>query len=295
MAERKETPAFTPFGGDEAQAESLAAARVAVLPVPYEFAPSYGEGAAEAPWHILSASTQMEMMDEESGLFWPAPGVFTLPPLSVPQNPEAMPAVVEAAAARLFSLGKRPLFLGGDHAVTYPLVRAAAAAHKGLSVLQIDAHTDLRHTWNGSVHNHACVMRRIADDLQIPAVAVGIRSFCAEEAAFMKERGYRPFFAHEIAGSDGSWMKDAVSRLSDTVYLTVDLDGLDPSVIPGTGTPEPGGLSYRELVALVRLLGRNRKVVAADLVELAAFPGSNASEFTAARLAQKIIHLALSD
>ncbi|MBI5845947.1 MAG: agmatinase [Deltaproteobacteria bacterium] len=291
----KKVPPFGPFGGDEALPENPEKARVTVVPVPYEANPSYGEGAADGPFHILSASGQMEMTDEETGRFWPEIGVLTLPPWDVPGEPDRMVEFLDRAAEGIFRKGTRPLFLGGDHAVTFPLVRAAARAHPGLGVLQIDAHTDLRHTWNGSVYNHACVMRRIVGDLGISSVAVGIRSFCALEAAFMAETGYRPFFAHHIAGSDGSWMEEAVERLPEKVYLTVDLDGLDPSVMPGTGTPEPGGLSYRELVALIRLVGKRRRVVAADVVELCAFPGSSVSEYTAARVAQKIIHFALSE
>lgn len=292
---RKKVPPFICFGGDEARPENPENARVTVVPVPYEANPSYGEGAADGPFHILDASGQMEMTDEETGRFWPEIGVHTLEPLDVPGEPDRMVDFLEEAAAVIFSRGTRPLFLGGDHAISYPLVKAAARAHPGLGVLQIDAHTDLRHTWNGSIHNHACVLRRIVGDLLLPSVAVGIRSFCAEEAAFMAETGYRPFFAHRIAGSDGSWMEEAVERLPEKVYLTVDLDGLDPSEMPGTGTPEPGGLSYRELAALIRLLGRRRKVVAADVVELCAFPGNHVSEYTAARVAQKIIHFALSE
>jgi agmatinase len=155
--------------------------------------------------------------------------------------------------------------------------------------LQIDAHTDLRQEWNGSSYNHACVMRRLADDVKTPFVQVGIRSFSPEEAQLIRERGYTPFYAHEIDPFDNSWIDLVVEALPEMVYITLDLDGLDPSVIPGTGTPEPGGLSYRQVVNLIKRVGSDRKVVAADINELVKIKGSQVSEYTAAKLASKII------
>jgi len=184
--------------------------------------------------------------------------------------------------------GKFLLALGGDHAVSIGLIRAASQAFPGVGVLQIDAHADLRREWNGSRYNHACVMRRVMEDLGLPAVQVGIRSFSPEEAEFMAQNGITPLFAHQIEAADCSWIEKVVAALPETVYLTVDLDGLDPSVVPGTGTPEPGGLSYRQVIALIREAGRQRRVVAADINELVKIEGTQVSEFTAARIATKI-------
>jgi agmatinase len=231
----------------------------------------------------------MEMTDEETGEEWPLIGVHTLPPLSIPEDPENAVETIRKAALDALKTGRRLLALGGDHAVTIGCVAAAKELFPGLGVLQIDAHADLRDTWNGSRCNHACVMRRVVEDMGLPVVQAGIRSCSPEEARFMAARGLRPFFAHETAGKNPEWMDRAIALLPETVYLTVDLDGLDPSVVPGTGTPEPGGYSYREAVELVRRLGAARRVVAADVNELAAFPGSRVSEYTAARVAQKII------
>jgi agmatinase len=192
-------------------------------------------------------------------------------------------------ARRVLERDKRLLSLGGDHAVSIGPIAAAAECHPGVGVLQVDAHLDLRDAWNGSRWNHACVMRRVVDDLQLPAVQVGIRSFCAEEAALVRQRGFRPFYAHAIHDAGQGWIEAVVEALPPEVYLTIDLDGLDPAVLPGTGTPEPGGLSYRQLLALIRAVGRRRRVVAADITELAKIPGTQVSEYTAARIAAKIM------
>jgi len=154
--------------------------------------------------------------------------------------------------------------------------------------MQVDAHLDLRDEWNGSRYNHACVMRRVIEDVGLPAVQIGIRSFSPEEADYVRSRHLTPFYAHEINPRDNTWIERAVEALPENVYLTIDLDGLDPSVIPGTGTPEPGGLSYRQLVSLIRAVGKKRKVVAADINELAKIGGTQVSESTAAKIATKI-------
>ena len=157
-----------------------------------------------------------------------------------------------------------------------------------MGVLQIDAHLDLRDEWNGSKYNHACVMRRVSEALKLPIIPVGIRSFSPEEAEYMRGHNIKPIYAHEIDSYNNSWVEKVVKALPEKVYLTIDLDGLDPSVIPATGTPEPDGLSYRQLVNLIKTVGQKRKVVAADINELAPIEGSPISEFTAAKIASKI-------
>ncbi len=289
----KPVPEFIPFGGPAGQAPRDTA-RILVLPLCYESAPSYGEGSGAGPMHLLYASSQMEHLDEETGRVWPEDGIHTILPPALPSEPEAAVEAMEKAAAAALATGAGLLALGGDHAVTTGCVAAAAKLHPGLGVLQVDAHTDLRDEWNGSRYNHACTMRRIADDMGLPFVQVGIRSVSVEEGLLIRERGYEPFYAHAIAGADPEWMDRAIARLPEKVYLTLDLDGLDPSEVPGTGTPEPGGLRYREVVELIRRLGAAREVVAADVNELAVFAGSQVSEYIAARLGQKICHLALA-
>ncbi|MBU2488130.1 MAG: agmatinase [Proteobacteria bacterium] len=283
------TPLFVPFGGWQVQAQSPDLAAVVVLPVPYESGPSFGGGSHRGPLYILNASTQLEDTDEVSGFAWADAGVYTEDPLFVGSDPKtAIPAIAEAAGAVL-DRGKPFLALGGDHAITIGLVQAAARRFPGLGVLQVDAHLDLRDRWNGSTYNHGCVMRRLAGDLGLPAVQVGIRAFASDERPVLKNLGLSPFWAHEIRPGDDSWIHEAVGRLPETVYLTLDVDGLDPSVIPGTGTPEPGGLSFRQVSELIRVLGQKRRLVAADITELAPIPGSSLSEYTAAKLARNIL------
>lgn len=279
------------FGGSDVRLESIDKARVIVLPIRYEVAPSYGHGSGEGAYHILRASAELECMDEELLLDWGAAGIHTLPILTPPADPDTGMNQIRTAAARYMGRGRFLLSLGGDHAVTIGLVDAARQVFEGVGVLQIDAHLDLRDAYNGSRNNHACVMRRIADDMRLPFVQVGIRSVAVEEGEYLRKHGIRPFFAHEIGPDhlDDQWMDAAIEQLPEDVYVTLDLDGLDPSVVPGTGTPEPGGLSYRQVVRLLRKLGERRRVIGADINELAKIEGTQVSEFVAARLAEKMI------
>ena len=279
---------FMHFGGPEVDPPSLEEARIVVLPLCYEQAPSYAAGSGEGPFHILRASEQMESLDEETLVDWSQFPILTAPPLFPSGPPEKAVMQMKQAAKPYLEAGKFLLSLGGDHAVTIGPVMATKEVHPEIGVLQIDAHTDLRNEWNGSRFNHACVMRRLADDVRVPFVQVGVRSFSPEESKLMKERGYRPFFAHEIVPWEDSWMDRVVDGLPETVYVTLDLDGLDPSAMPGTGTPEPGGLSYRQVTGLIKKLGMLRKVVAADINELMKIDGCAVSEYTAAKLATKI-------
>lgn len=280
---------FIHFGGDELPNASLDQAHVVFLPLCYEHAVSYGTGCGEGPLHLLEASTQLERMDEETGVDWGEYRICTLPPFYPDPTPESAVMQMQARAAAVLSAGKPLVCLGGDHAVSIGPIQAAADRFPGMGVLQIDAHMDLRDRWNGSRYNHACVMRRVMEEMGLPAVQVGIRSFSPEEAAYARQRELKPFFAHAIDPMDADWIRAAVAALPETVYLTIDLDGLDPSVIPGTGTPEPGGLSYRQLVSLITELGKHRRVVAADITELSKIEGTQVSEYTAAKIATKLI------
>ncbi len=281
-------PEFVPFGGPEVPPSDLASSRIVVLPLPYEAGPSYGVGSQNGSFHLLDASTQMEALDEETREDWTQLGIHTCQPLELSSAPETAMAQIQDSALAYLKKGKRLLSLGGDHAITIGTARAAAACFPGMGILQIDAHLDLRDQWNDSPYNHACVMRRLAGDDGIPSVAVGIRSFSREEIEFANKTKHPIFMAHEIDPVDHSWMDKAISLLPQQVYLTLDLDGLDPSVIPGTGTPEPGGLSYRQVLELIKKIGQARKVIAADINELSPIPHTQVSQYTAARLAQKI-------
>lgn len=276
------------FGEPEYTSSDIDSAQAVVLPLCYENAVSYGTGTGSGPLHILNASVQMEMIDEETFINWGHIGIHTLPPVYPSLNPEQAVQEMKQAAADILEKRKFLLCLGGDHAISIGPIMAAAAIYPNLGVLQVDAHLDLRDIWNGSRFNHACVMRRVVEDMRLSAVQVGIRSFSSEEADFIRHCKLSPFFAHQIPLNDLSWIPQVVDRLPEHVYLTIDLDGLDPSVLPGTGTPEPGGLTYRQVVSLIQAVGKSRKVVAADINELSKIEGTTVSEFTAAKLASKL-------
>ncbi len=279
---------FIPFGGEAIQTRSLEESRVVVLPIYYELAPSFGAGAGEGPYHLLNASFELECLDEETLVDWRQLGIHTVSGVFPTQEPEKAVDEIEAAAGRYLADGRFLFSVGGDHAITIGLSRAVASRYPDLGVLQLDAHLDLRDHWNGSRYNHACVMRRIAEDARLPFVQVGIRSFCPEEFDYIKSHHLYPFYAHNLNPSDNSWMDDVVYALPDNVYITIDLDGLDPAIVPGTGTPVPGGLTYRQVVELIKKVGAEKNVVAADINELAKIEGSVVTEFTAAKLATKL-------
>lgn len=264
----------------------LDAARFAVLPVPYEGTVTYEAGTAAGPAAILRASAHVELFDEElAGEFFAA-GIATCPPVDPAADVAEQMDRVCRAARDLHARGKFVLALGGEHSITVPLVRAAAAAGR-LSVLQIDAHADLRDAYGGTRCSHACVMRRvleIADD----ACQVGIRSYSRQEADECPRQVERFITPARIA-ADPRWIDHVLEMLGPTVYVTVDADGLDPAVAPGVGTPEPGGLTWPQATALLRRVCAARHVVAADITEVRPIPPNHVTEFAAARLAYKII------
>ena len=278
-----------PFGGPDVQHPGLDSARIVVLPLCYEQSPSYGSGSGEGPYHLTAASEQLEQFDEETLTNWGALPIHTLAPMHFFDTPERCVMEMKAAAKAVMEKDKFLLSLGGDHAVAIGPIMAASEIWPGIGVLQVDAHLDLRDEWNGSRFNHACVMRRVLDAGIQPLVQVGIRSFSKEEHEVVVDHGMNPFYAHRIDPGSFSWIDDVLAALPEEVYLTVDLDGLDPSEMPGTGTPEPGGLSYRQLIRLIRAVGLQKRVVAADVSELAKIEGSQVSETMAARVAEKIV------
>jgi len=289
----RETPPFNFLGLPPELADYGRSAAV-VWPVPLERTTSYAAGTAGGPRAILDASRQVETYDDELENEPCRQGIHTLPEMDTRHGPlEELLGSLRRAAADLLDDGKFFLALGGEHSLTPPLVAACAAKYPGLSVLQIDAHADLRDQYEGSPNSHACAMRRVLD--VCPAVQVGIRNISAEEAAALPRLATRIFPARSLHGRPAAeWVPQVLSALTDNVYLTVDIDGLDPSLVPATGTPEPGGLGWYETLALLRALFERKRVVAADLVELMPRPGQHASDFLCARLAYKIISYRLS-
>ncbi|MBN1270404.1 MAG: agmatinase [Kiritimatiellae bacterium] len=261
----------------------------AVLPIPYERTVSYGCGTAKGPAAILAASTQVEFLDEELGVE-PARPVQTLPAMDFKGLSEKRAiAAMRAAAAKVLGRKRFLLSLGGEHSVTSPLVAAAKDIWSDLTVLQFDAHADLRDEYQGSPYSHASVMKRIVD-MGLGTVQVGIRSLSGPELELIRAKKLAVFWARDIAQArDDAWMDAVLERLGRHVYVTFDIDGLDPSIVPGTGTPEPGGLAWYPVLRLLRRVFTEREVVAADIVEVAPVAGSQVSEFVGARLAAKMI------
>ena len=283
------------FGGEDARPTNYEQSRVVVVPLPYEGTVSYGEGASRGPDAILQASSQLEMYDEELEREVDEVGLFTLPPVvAAPgDTPESYMQAIHQAALPPAQDGKLLLGLGGEHSVTYGLWTALLEARGGkpFSILQLDAHADLRPTYHDTPHSHACIMAR-AHELGLPFVQVGIRSLSAPEARFLKSTGLEAnmFFAHKVAATnDERWMEQVLERLGDEVFVTFDIDGLDPSLVPGTGTPEPGGLQWYPTLRLLRQVATHKTIIGMDINEVAPIEGSHASEFVAARLAWKMV------
>lgn len=276
--------ALPPFLGIEREFRDPERAAAVILPVAYDATSTWKKGADEGPAAILEASTQVELYDIETASEPYRQGIATLEELRFDGPPEELADEVERRTAAILERGQLPVILGGEHSVSIGAIRAAAAAHTGLSVLQIDAHADTRESYEGSDHNHACVMARARE--LCPIVQVGIRSLDAAELEALDTD--RVFWAHELEGSD-DWIAGAVERLTDEVYVTIDLDAFDPSLMPATGTPEPGGLSWQQVTDLLEAVVAARRVVGFDVVELLPQPGDHACDFVAAKLVHRFL------
>lgn len=265
-----------------------ATAKTAVLPVVYERTVSYGRGTARGPRALLEASAYVELYDEVLDAEPCTMGIATLPSLE-PASVDLGAAIdeIEVAAHDVLEAGRFLVTLGGEHALTLGPVRAARAVHGPLGVLQFDAHADLREEYEGSPYSHACVMKRVVD-LGIPIAAVGLRAISPPERALIRELEQPVLWGHELDEADARF--DALlDALPERIYLTFDVDYLDPSIMPGTGTPEPGGgLWYPTLRLLARAFAK-KDVVAMDVVELAPRSGETVSEFLAAKLTYKCL------
>jgi agmatinase len=269
-------------------------ARVAVLPVPYGGTVSYGRGTEKGPAAILEASAQVELLDEQTRTEAWREGIATLPPLEVEWlGPDEVVEATRRRVAGLLEDGKLPLVLGGEHSISEGPVAACAAREPELTVLQLDAHSDLRDEYEGSRRNHACAAARMREHARL--LQLGVRSQCPEERALIDAGEVLTVFAWEMEAP--GWEERLLERIPEggPLYVTVDLDYFDPSIMPATGTPEPGGGLWWPTLRLLRAaLGRAR-VVGLDLMELAPIPGLHAPDFLAARLAYKLVGYALEE
>ncbi len=276
------------FGGiDEDEYSGFEPARVLVWPVSYEGTVSYGSGTGEGAMAIVDASRNMELYEEETDAEVYKIGIHTLDPFRPRETPEDMMEGLYEEAKSLIDSGKFICMLGGEHSVSGPVIKAHAEKYHDLSVLQIDAHADLRDTYDGTPHSHASIMARVVKDMRIPSVQVGIRSISADEARLL-ETGIptKIFWARDIVGKT-DWIDEAIEGLTDNVYLTIDIDGLDPSIVPTTGTPEPGGLGWYETLTLIRKLAEKKKIIGMDLVEYSYFENYDSPAFLCAKLVYK--------
>lgn len=269
-----------PFGDFTPEQMCYEQAAIAILPVPYDGTSTWIKGADRGPEALLEASYNLEFYDIETQSEVYKRGIATLAPVTEDSSPEAMADEVERRVGDILDDGKFPVVIGGEHSVSIGAFRAMARRYPKLSILQLDAHSDMRDEYEGSPCNHACVMAR-AKELTSAITQVGIRSSAREEQHNITPE--RTFYAHNIAEQSG-WQQRVSEQLTDEVYITIDLDVFDPAYVPSTGTPEPGGLSYREVMALLRRVVRDHKVVGIDIVELCPNTGAKASDFLAAKL-----------
>ena len=254
-------------------------ADVVVVPVPYDATTSYGVGTRFGPNAIIDASTQLELYDIElKKNISDEISIHTLDELALNKDsPKKTLDNVEAAVRKIVSLEKKPVIFGGEHSIT----AGAVNAFDDVSVLQIDAHADLRDSYEGTKYSHACVMRRIRE--KHDAVSVGIRSMCDEEAEFIEKK-----LQDKIFYGRNFDIERIVSQLGEKVYVTVDIDGFDPAIVPGTGTPEPGGLLWEDVLKIMKAVSK-KEIVGFDIVEVLPAPPLRTSEFIAAKLAYKMM------
>jgi agmatinase len=275
------------FFGLPAELADVTSAKAAILPVPYDRTATWKKGAARAPQAILEASHHLELFDVAIGIEPCQWGIATLDPVLFEGSPEELADRVDDSVAELLESGILPVTLGGDHSISIGAIRAAARRVPDLTVLQLDAHTDTREEYHGSRFNHACTMnwaRRWC-----PIVQVGIRAVDGPEMDHLDQE--RVFYAHQICGPSASsdWVERVIALLTDNVYLTIDVDCFDSSVLPATGTPEPGGLGWYQVDNLLEQVAKQRTVVGFDVVELLPTPGQWASEFLTAKLIYRFL------
>lgn len=270
-----------------------ATAAVVILPVGYESTTSYGGGTRNGPAAIIEASRTVELYDHWHDDEPYTVGVATHPGLALTAaGPAAAMKELRKAYAKVLGGGQFVILLGGEHTVSSPPILEWAARltkqRRTLSVLQLDAHGDLRAEWEGTPYSHACVMRRVVDDVKL--VQVGIRAVAPEERALIRKRkgSITTIFGEELHEGDG-WIDRAVKALGPDVYITIDVDYFDPSLIPATGTPEPGGGEWHPTMKLLERVFAERQVVAADVVELAPAAGLHAPDFVCAKLVYKLV------
>ena len=275
------------FGELEDEMSNYETSKAVILPIPYEKTTTYMTGTTRGPGAILEASRNMELYDEELDKNISNVGICTLDELKIEEKPEFMVNIVYEKVKKLIDDNKFSVVIGGEHSITVGCVKAFFEKYDNFSILQLDAHADLREEYDGTKFSHACATKRYRDICK-NIVQVGIRSLCDEEALFAKKNKLNIFWAKDIFDNDG-WMENAISKLSKNVYVTLDLDVFDPSIMPSTGTPEPGGLLYYPMLRFLKKVFEERNVVGFDVVELCPNEDDVSSDFTASKVIYKMI------
>ncbi len=277
------------FGELAPEFSSFEGSRVVILPVPYDATTSWQPGTRSGPKAIIEASTHLELFDEELQSEPYRVGIHALNPLEPSTSgPEETLQRVEQAFSFILDHEKFPVMLGGEHSITLGAVRALLKKHKALSVLQLDAHADLRDSFSSSKFNHACTAHRI-HELGVSLVQIGVRGLSTEEANYLKDApDITTVLAIDIQ-RDSSGIEEALAKLKSPVYITIDLDVFDPSICPSVGTPEPGGLDWYTMLSILRKVSKTHEVLGFDVVELCPIPGLIAADFLAAKLVYKLI------
>lgn len=278
------------FGGLEEEYSSFKKAKVVITQAPYEKTATYKKGTKNGPRAIIEASKNMELFDDELNQETYKIGIHTASPLETENlAPENMVEKVYVSTQEVLKSGKFPVMLGGEHSVTVGAVKALKETYPNLSVLQLDAHYDLRNEYLGSKFNHACVGRRISEIC--PLVQVGTRSLSKEEKEFLATQAngkVKTISVYDILDTP-LWKDNAAKYLTENVYITIDLDVFDPSLMPAVGTPEPGGIGWYELLDLLKDIAKEKKVVGFDVVELCPIDGQIPSDFFAAKLIYRLL------
>ena len=278
------------FGAIPAEFSRYESASIAVLPIPYDGTSTWMKGADHGPQALLDASAHLELYDIETDSEVFKKGIVTLDPLLCPEDPEKMVAAVSEHATSVIKDGKFIVGIGGEHSISVGLVKAMSKSYQNLSVLQFDAHSDTRDTYEGSPFNHACVMSRIGEIC--PYAQVGIRSMDSSELERLNRS--RTFFAHNLLMNFDDYYK-ILDALTHDVYITIDLDVFDMSIMPSTGTPEPGGLDWYTVIDIINLVVMEKNVVGIDITELLPNPGNKGPDFLAAKLAYRILSMVFAE
>jgi agmatinase len=272
------------FAGIEEEYAGFEKAAVLFQSIPYDGTSTWGKGADKALDAFLEAAENMEVYDIETNSEVYKKGVYMYPPLNGMTSPDIMFKISYDAAKNMLNTNKFVTFFGGEHSISIGVIKAVYEKHPDITILQLDAHADLRKDYMGTPYNHACALHDASKNTNL--VQVGIRSMTDEELEYLNRD--QCFFAEDIYGTT-DWMQKSIDLMGDKVYITFDLDALDPSIMPATGTPEPGGLDWNTTIRYLRKVFEQREVVGFDLVELAPIEGNKASNFLTAKLYYKML------